>query len=122
MPDIIKDDGFQIPTKPARNALICREDAGMDRDEAEAVASHLIGNIQRCFSKKSKNPRTALWKNYFQLRSSDAYKSFWKKDLLDSISGVKHVQCFCRLHNRASCGDPLSCWNEDVHDSMNFAR
>ncbi len=62
----------------------------MDKDEAKAVASHLIGNIQRCFSKKSKNPRTArdtLWKNYFQLRSSDAYKSFWKKALLDSIRG-----------------------------------
>ncbi len=79
MSDIIKDDGFQIQTKPARNALTSAEKMlewiDSNKDEAKAIASHLIGNIQRCFSKKSKNPRTArdtLWKNSFQLCSSDA--------------------------------------------------
>ncbi len=47
MPDIIKDDGFQIPTKPARNALTSAEKMlewiDSNKDEAKAVASHLIG-------------------------------------------------------------------------------
>ncbi len=97
--DIIKDDGFQIQTKPARNALTSAEKIlewiDSNKDEAKAVASHLIGNIQRCFSKKSKNPRTARDINYFQLCSSDA-----------PLLNMMHVQFLTSIsqtmHNRAS--------------------
>ncbi len=72
MSDIIKDDGFQIQTKPARNALTSAEKMlewiDSNKDEAKAIASHLIGNIQRCFSKKSKNPLSAkIISNYVAL-------------------------------------------------------
>ncbi len=89
--------GFQIQTKPARNDLTSAEKMLEWRDsnkyEAKAVASHLIGNIQRCFSKKSKNPETHCGKIISNSVALMHTRAFGRK-LSWTVSGVHDAWIF----------------------------
>ena len=87
-----EDEGFQLPTEPATNALASAEKMMewilSNQDEAKAAASQLVAEIESCFPNKWKDPRGArdrVMKSYFQLRISDKYRYFWKKVLSESI-------------------------------------
>ncbi len=96
---VLTDDGFQLPTEPARNALTCAEKllewVDSNKTEAGVVASSLVADLENCFH-KSKSPSVArdrMWGKYYQLRSSDKYRTFWSKTLLETI-GAKACPIF----------------------------
>lgn len=88
---ILKDEGFQLPTEPARNAVRSAERLlewiDGNKDKATVIASSLICNLDKCFP-KSRSPKAArdrMWGNFYKLRSSDDFREFWKKFLSESI-------------------------------------
>ncbi len=90
---VLKDEGFQLPTAPARNAIISAERMleWMDdnKDKARVIASSLVSDLDKCFP-KSKSPNAArdkLWTNFFQLRSSSDFRTFWEKAVSESTGG-----------------------------------
>ncbi len=94
---ILKDEGIQLPTEPARNAVrsVERLLEWIDGNKATVIASSLISNLDKCFP-KSRSPKAArdrMWGNFYKLRSSDDFREFWKRVLSESI-GVQACPIF----------------------------
>ena len=96
---VIKDEGFQLPTDPAKNAVSCAQKVlvwmGTNRDEAMVVARSLVMDVSNCFH-ESKSPRVA--RKYYKLRSSKKFKEFWIKFLSDSV-GLEACPIFLSVYN-----------------------
>ena len=92
---MLEDEGFQLPTEPARAAVKCAEGLlewiSDHPDMAANFASLLIGKIQGCIhgpkklSKRSvQRGREKMWESFYKLTSSEEFRKGWKM-LLETV-------------------------------------
>ena len=84
--EVLKDDGFNVPSQAAVNAVKCAEQLiewsceQENKDMVARFASDLVTEMLECFDGPPATPRTMrerMWGKFFDMRSSIQYKSRW---------------------------------------------
>ena len=97
---ILKDDGFNLPSKPARNALSLAErylewsHDKLNEQVCLKFVGELRGSLNRLFPPQGsmQNRREKMWENYYRFCSSAAFGQMWND----------HLSPVCAAHENAS--------------------
>ena len=91
---VLKDDGFNVPSQSARNAVKSAEallEWSGEQENKESLsrfATYLLTELGKCFSGPPAAPRVfreRMWGKYFELRTCAELKLKWKEFLAASI-------------------------------------
>lgn len=85
---VLEDEGFQLPTEPAKAAVKCAEGflewMAENKEMATIFATLLIGKLEGCIytpkkmSKRSvRRGREKMWESFFKLTASDGFRQGW---------------------------------------------
>ena len=82
---VITDDGFSLPTLPARNARTCAQELlqwiSSDNLASRTCAKSIVNMLEECFqeTKSLRVTREKMWTNFYRLRSSEYFRDTWKE-------------------------------------------
>ena len=100
--EVLKDDGFNVPSQAAVDAVKCAEQLiewsceQENKDMVARFASDLVTEMLECFDGPPAAPRTMrerMWGKFFDMRSSIQYKSRWM-DFISKSTGGKCCPTF----------------------------
>ena len=109
---VLKDEGFQLPTKPAISALTAAENLHRWASNREqwhiwCVATELVTALRTCTSidingssgqAPQQTRQEKMWSKYHQVRTLETFKSKWHEFLEKSI-GSQSIPLFWQYNN-----------------------
>ena len=86
---VLKDDGFNVPSEPARRARFMAERyvewcvRAENKRDFELFSQGLVEDLEGCFSSQgsAKKRRERMWESFYKLRSSNEFIHRWADHL-----------------------------------------